>query len=157
MNLKHWPSQTATALHQGQALMEPIAQLHEAANLLLKQSAWSFPSTLVNSSPAFLSTPSFRQFSANRASLFCRFFFYIQSSLIADLPANVRFCQWLGGPKALGGRHKDKEATPPEPGALWEKTSDGRRGTNASKQPPPLPTRIHFNGKFVVKCPPPND
>lgn len=22
---------------------------------------------------------------------------------------------------------------------------------------PPLPARIHFNGKFVVKCPPPND
>lgn len=40
MNPKHQPSQTTTALHQGQAVMNLIVQLEEPVCILLKQSAF---------------------------------------------------------------------------------------------------------------------
>lgn len=146
MNLKHGPSQTAAALHQGQAPMKPIAQLHRAAAFYYNNlhslpparsgHAWILLGEL---QPSF-ALDSFMQFSANRAFVFSSCFLHPKFINSRFARANLQLMRgsvsgWRDQ-RLLGGRHKDKEATPPEPGALWEKTS-GRRGTNASKQPPP--------------------
>lgn len=91
MNPKHWPSQTTTALHQGQALMNLIVQLEESVCILLKQSAFhqllppapslygSFIRFWISSSKAFFVQAVLCSFQQREA-----FFFYIPSSLIVD-------------------------------------------------------------------------
>lgn len=61
--------------------------------------------------------------------------------------ANVWLCQSLPG----SSRHKEAKRA-----ALWDETSSSKtqQGFQTALLPP---GRIHFNGKFVVKCPPPND
>lgn len=42
--------------------------------------------------------------------------------------------------RRLGGKHKRREARPPKPGALWDKTSNSKRGREAPEQLGCLPS-----------------
>lgn len=164
MNLKHWPSQTATALHQGRPDQADSAAAPgcepSIQTICIRRAppARSGHACIFHPTPASSSRSSSLhrsvQFSANRAFLFC-FVFSIQSSLIADLQL---MCGSVSGGGTKGGFVAGtKTKTPPRqnPELCGRRQAVGE--AHMLQNSPPLPTRIHFNGKFVVKCPPPND
>ena len=140
-----------------------ISPTPPSSSLLLPLSPYgSFIRSWTGSSQSFSCTSSFMQFSA-KGGIFS-FFFYIPSSLIVDChffpslntmrlqsgsAAEAWYCQFLVGPKASWQKHKG--------GETWSSVGQdeqGRRRRFRTPPPPPLPPiQIHFNGKFVVKCP----
>lgn len=96
-------------------------------------------------------------------------YFYIPSSLIVDchffpslntmrlqseFAAEAWYCQFSSGTK--GCKHKGREASQPNLELCGTRRATVRKAEMLQNSPLP-PIQIHFNGKFVVKCPPQND